>query len=112
MLGKKSEKRKSSKLPPPLPPESKPEAAAQTREQNALLRAAKVETETIRLTVPPEQCKCPKCGSEKLNKVGKGKSSTVFEYVQPHFRKRVFAPETLSCRCGHIVTAPAPTRIR
>ena len=43
VLGKKSEKRKSSKLPPPLPPESKPEAAAQTREQNALLRAAKLE---------------------------------------------------------------------
>jgi transposase len=111
VLGKKSEKRKSSKLPPPLPPETKPEAALEKREQNALLRAAKLETETIRLTVPPEQCKCPKCGSSKLNNVGKGKSSTIYEYVQPHFRKRVFARETLSCRCGHIVTAPAPVRM-
>lgn len=111
VLGRKSEKRKSSKLPPPLPPETKPEAAAQKRQENALLRAAKLETETIQLVVPPEQCRCPKCGAEKLNKVGKGKSSTVYEYVQPHFRKRVFARETLSCRCGHIVTAPAPVRM-
>lgn len=111
LLGKKSEKRKSSKLPPPLPPESKPEAAAQKRADNALMRAAKLETETTELKVPPEQCSCPKCGAEKLNKVGKGKSSVVYEYVQPHFRKRVFKRETLSCRCGHIVTAPAPTRV-
>ncbi len=43
--------------------------------------------------------------------VGEGKSSTVYEYVQPFFRKRVYQRETLSCRCGHIVTAPAPDRV-
>jgi transposase len=31
--------------------------------------------------------------------------------VQPHFRKRIYQRETLACRCGHIVTAPAPDRV-
>ena len=111
VLAKKSEKRKSSKLPPPLPPETKPEAAAQKRADNALLRAAKLDTETTQLVVPPEQRSCRSCGATELSKVGKGKSSTIYEYVQPYFRKRIFERETLSCRCGHIVTAPAPPRM-
>src|ERR1019366_6872652 len=54
---------------------------------------------------------CAGCGGDKMRPVGSGKPSVVYEYVQPHFRKRVFRRETLSCRCGHIVTAPAPARV-
>jgi transposase len=113
LTDKKSERRKKgSKMPPPVPPQSDPAAAARKRKQNALARQAKVQTETIQVPVPPQQaCQCPECGSDKLRKVGKGKSSTVWTYVQPHFRKQVYQRETLSCRCGYIVTAPAPERV-
>lgn len=43
--------------------------------------------------------------------LGEGKPSSVIEYVRPHFRRCVVQRETLSCRCGHIVTAPAPARL-
>jgi transposase len=112
LIGKKSERRKGTKLPPPVLPKSDPVAAARKRQDNALLRATRLETENIPVPVPKDQaCGCPKCGSAELRRVGKGKSSTVYEYVQPHFRKRVFHRETLACRCGHIVTAPAPERV-
>jgi transposase len=112
LIGKKSERRKGSKLPPPVTPKSDPVAAARKRLDNALLRATRLETENIPVSVPKDQaCGCPKCGAAELRRVGKGKSSTVYEYVQPHFRKRVFHRETLACRCGHIVTAPAPDRV-
>jgi transposase len=112
LVGKKSERRKGMKLPPPVAPKSDPAAAARKRQDNALLRATRLETENIRVPVPKDQaCGCPKCGAAELRRVGRGKSSTVYEYVQPHFRKRVFHRETLACRCGHIVTAPAPDRV-
>lgn len=110
VLGKKSERFKSSKLPPPLPPKSEPAKASEKRRANRLIRDARVETEVVQVAVPKDQCSCPDCGKE-LRRVGEGKSSTVFEYVQPYFRKRVYQRETLSCRCGHIVTAKAPNRV-
>lgn len=75
------------------------------------MRDARLETEVVQLSVPKDECSCPKCGATALRRVGKGKSSTVFEYVQPYFRKRVYQRETLSCRCGHIVTAKPPARV-
>ena len=111
LLGKKSERLKSSKLPPPLPPKSDPEAAAQKRKDNASLRDARLETEIVPIPVPKDQCTCPKCGAAELRRIGKGKPSTLYDYVQPFFRKRVFLRETLACRCGHVVTAPTPDRM-
>lgn len=111
VLGKKSERRKSSKLPPPLPPRSEPEVTAQRRKDNASLRDTRVETETIPIPVPKAACTCPECGATDLRRVGEGKRSTVYDYVQPFFRKRVYLRETLACRCGHIVTAKGPDRV-
>lgn len=110
MLGKSSERRKGTRLPPPLPPKT---TAAQTAKKraDALKRGAQLETEFVAVPVPPDKCTCPECGNTELRRVGAGKPSTVYEYVQPHFRKRVYQRETLSCRCGHIVTAPAPDRV-
>jgi transposase len=48
---------------------------------------------------------------QRREKLRIGPRIQCYEYVQPHFRKRVFRRETLSCRCGHIVTAPAPDRV-
>ena len=112
VFGKSSERRpKASKLPPPLPPtKAIPAETAKKRAEAKELRDAKLETENVTVPVPPDKCTCPDCGNP-LRAVGAGKPSTVYTYVQPHFRKRVYRRETRSCRCGHIVTAPAPLRV-
>ena len=110
-FARKSERRKTSKLPPPLPTKSNPAETAKKRTAAEELRNAKLDTEVVVVPVPPDQCTCPECGNVELRRVGDGKPSTVYEYVQPHFRRRVYRRETLSCRCGHIVTAPAPERV-
>jgi transposase len=110
-LGKRSERRKASKLPPPLPTTSTAADAAKKRAEAHALRDAKLETEVVPIPVPADKCSCPECGNTKLRRVGGGKPSTVYEYVQPHFRRRLYRRETLSCRCGYIVTASAPDRV-
>lgn len=109
-LARKSERQKSSKLPPPLPPKKDPGAAANARARTQAFQAG-LDTEIVPVPVPDAERTCGQCGNEKMRHVGAGKPSVVYEYVQPHFRKRVFRRETLSCRCGHIVTAPAPDRV-
>lgn len=111
VFDKKSERRKTSKLPPPLPNKSTAAEAMKKRAEAQTLRDAKLETEVVAIPVPPDKCTCPECGNPKLRRVGGGKPSTVYAYVQPHFRKRIYQRETLSCHCGHIVTAPAPARV-
>ena len=110
--GHKSEKRKGSKLPPPIPP-PKPTPAETKAKRSALaeLRDARIDVELTPIPVPTAQRTCTACGNERMRAVGTGKLSTVIEYVRPHFRRRVFQRETLACRCGHIVTAPAPDRV-
>lgn len=111
LKGPKSERRPRHKLPPPVPAPAEPEQTTQKRQATATLWATKVETEVVPVPVPKEQCRCPDCGAGELRRVGEGKPSTVYEYVQPHFRKRIYRRETLSCRCGYIVTASAPERV-
>jgi transposase len=110
--GHKSEKRKGTKLPPPTPP-TKPTASetAAKRSQIAELRDAKLDIEITSVPIPTDRRSCPACSNQDLRPVGAGKSSSVIEYVRPHFRKRIYRRETLSCRCGHIVTAPPPERV-
>jgi transposase len=112
VFDKKSERRKTSKLPPPLA-KAKTTAIeiAKKRAETQTLRDAKLEIEVVPIPVPADKCTCPECGNPKLRPVGEGKPSTIYEYVQPHFRKRIYRRETLSCQCGHIVTAPAPDRV-
>ena len=108
LFERKSERRPTSKLPPPLPRQKRSrEQTQQTREENAALRDASVQTEITPVAV--EHRNCPKC-TGVLKRVG-SKPSVVWEYVQPFFRKRVYERETVSCSCGHIVTAKAPERM-
>lgn len=109
--GHRSERRKRPKMPPPIPPRSDPSEAQKKRRANEELRDATLETETTPVPVPPEACRCPQCGNERLRNVGKGKPSTIYEWVPGYFRKRIFMRETKACRCGYIVTAPAPDRV-
>src|SRR5437762_1861515 len=110
--GHKSEKRKASKLPPPVPPaKADASATAAKRAAAAALWNAKLETEITPVPVPADKRKCPACANAELRPIGDGKVSTVIEYVRPHFRRRTFQRETLACRCGQIIIAPAPARV-
>jgi transposase len=111
LRGHKSERRKkkASKLPPPIPPRKLEPLETEAKRAEAALLQSKLETDTVDLRVPKDAC-CPTCGNTKLRCVG-SKASIVFEYVQAHFRKRTYRRETRSCRCGYIVTAPAPARV-
>lgn len=108
-LAKKSERRKTGKMPPPVREASDPATAASKRAKNRAQFEERLETETIPVPVPPGPCQ--KCGGEELRTVGKGKPSSVIEYVQPYFRRRTYVRETKVCRCGHMITAPAPDRV-
>lgn len=109
--GHRSERRKSTKMPPPVARKSDPEETAKKRRAAEDLRRTKLETLVEPVKLPPEQCKCPKCGSpDELGKAG-SKPSTIISYVPGYFRRRVFDRETRSCPCGYIVTAAAPVRV-
>ncbi len=110
--GHRSERRRRPKMPPPVPPRSDSEETEKTRRANAEIRNTKLESEIIAVPVPPDACRCPTCGGdEKIRNVGFGKPSTVYEYIPGYFRRRIFQRQTLACRCGYIVTAPAPDRV-
>lgn len=110
--GKKSERRKSSKMPPAVVEPKTPEQTVQTREDTRRQRLDGMETQITPVAVPAADCRCPKCGSTDLKVVGSGKQSVVIEYVPAHFVQHVYARETRACSCGeYIVTAPAPDRV-
>jgi transposase len=89
-----------------------PEKSQLKRRANAALRAAKIKTEVVDVKVPGADRHCPQCGGEDFASLGGGKPSTVTEYIQGYFRKRIFRRETLACRCGqHIITAPVPDKV-
>jgi len=111
VLGHKSERRKTNKLPPPVETKSDAASTAKKREAARALREATIETELVAVSVPVDERCCSKCGSSALRPIGEGKPSTVYEFVQPHFRRRVFRRETLSCRCGNVITAKPPERV-
>jgi transposase len=110
VVGPQSEKRaKSGKMPPPVPPTRGAKAGGEARRD---LRSATLEVEVSAVQVPEDARLCSSCGKSAVKPVGRGKTSTVYEYVSPHFRKRVYQRETVACGCGqHIVTAPAPDRV-
>lgn len=109
--GKRSEKRKAVKVPPPLPKEPAPRAEQkEKRDALAKLRAARMETEVEKIAVASEARRC-KCGSTELRELGAGKASTLIEYVPGYFRRRIYLRQTLSCRCGCVITAKAPARV-
>jgi transposase len=110
-LEKRSERRRGTKMPPPTTAKTDAASSARKRKDAAALRNAALETEIVPVPVPKDACSCPQCGTAELRRVGNGKPSTIYEYVQPHFRRRIYQRETLACRCGYIVTARAPDRV-
>lgn len=109
---------KSSEKMPPMEREARrgeppaPEKSLAKRRANAELRAAKIKTETVDVKVPTADRHCPHCNGDDFATVGDDKTSSVTEYVQGYFRKRIFRRETLACSCGqHVISAPVPDKV-
>jgi transposase len=109
---------KSTEKMPPMEREVRrgetpdPEKSLLKRRANAQLRAAKIKTEVVDVKVPATERHCPQCGGGEFAPLGKGKPSSVTEYVQGYFRKRIFRRETLACACGHhVITADVPDKV-
>ena len=109
--------RKSEKLPTPAQElrrqgrRADPAKTQATRAQRRAQKAALPE-ERIEHPVSPEQCVCPKCGSEELSPLGQPEEQTIYERVPEHFVRHVHVLQKLACRCGeYVVTAPGPRRV-
>ena len=77
-------------------------AAARKRRRNAELKAG-LETVEYHHRVPDEKRRCPMCQSENLRQLGKGKKSTVYEWIPGRLVRELHFHETLTCRCGEYV---------
>ena len=112
LYARKSEKRRAAtKLPPPLPPDPvDPMTTASTRAKARAQRRATMPTETVDVAVPDDERTCPRCPDAPALSPSGQTSSEVIDFVRAYLRRRIFRRETLSCRCGHIVAAPAPLR--
>lgn len=110
LLGPKSERTKGKMPPAPKVPITPDEQKA-TRRANA---DAKAQTQTLRIEhrVPPEQRTCPECGNEKLKPIGKGRTTSVWEFIPARFVRYDHVQEVLKCRCGdYVVTAPGAPKV-
>jgi transposase len=108
---------KTEKIPPPeselddgrQPRDS--DAAQRKRRERAEQRAATIETEHHKCSVPDEQRRCPRCGGE-AKPVGEPKRSVQYEYIPGRFVAHIYEHETVACTCGqHIVRAEGPRRL-
>jgi transposase len=107
-VGPKSERAKVPRTPKTKPT---PQETAAKRKRNIAQKAA-LATTTTALTVPPQQRTCPHCGNDKLKPVGKGTTTTIWEFVPASFIRHDYVHETLRCSCnGYIVKAPPPKKV-
>lgn len=81
--------------------------ALRKRRENAIAKT-KLETHEHELSLTPEQCSCPHCGSTELLPVGRGKTSTICRYIPGRFVRDVYRRETRKCRCGRYIETAAP----
>lgn len=109
LLGSRSERSKMPRIK--TGPAKTAEERQRTREERAAAKA-QIPTVTTEHKVPLEQRKCEACGSDKLTPLGKGKTTTVWEFVPARFVRHVHVQEVLRCRCnGYVVTAPGAPKV-
>ena len=108
-IGPKSERRKM--------PQAIEKKDVTPDEQLATRRARaqeKTEIPSVREfhKVPEEQRHCPHCGNDKLEALGEGRTTSVFEFVPAKFVRHEHVQEVLRCRCnGYVVTAPGAPKV-
>lgn len=114
LYGKKSERKKPNKMPPPPRGQrSTPEQAAQRRADNqAQVEAQAVDAGEVEHPVTQEQQVCGHCGDQAdFRPVGDGKASDHYEYVHGFFRRSRHVVHRMACGCGKtIVSANGPVR--
>ena len=109
VLGSRSEKSKMPRIKTGAPPT--PEEQQKTRRER---RAAKAQAPTVRVDhkVPDAERRCTVCGNDKLDPLGEGKKTTVWEFVPARFVRMEHVQEVLRCRCnGFVVTAPGAPKV-
>jgi transposase len=109
VLGSRSEKSKMPRIKTGAP--ATPEQTQKTRRDRA---AAKAQAPTVRVEhkVPDAERRCTVCGNAKLDPLGAGKTTTVWEFVPARFVRVEHVQEVLRCRCnGFVVTAPGAPKI-
>jgi transposase len=108
LVGPKTERSKMPRVPRPG---ATPEEQLATRRENA---EAKAQTQSLRVDhkVPPELRTCPHCKNSKLKPVGKGRTTSVWEFVPAKFVRYDHVQEVLKCKCGdYVVTAPGAPKV-
>jgi transposase len=112
VFGKRSEKMPPMDREVRRDKEANQQQRVDQRRANAQLRAQQLQTEVVEVAVPEEQCRCPKCQGTQFVPIGKGKPSSVIEYISGYFRKRIYRRQTVACSCGqHFITAPVPDKV-
>lgn len=109
VLGSRSEKSKMPRIKTGEPPT--PEERQKTRRARA---AQKAQAPTVRVDhkVPDAERRCAVCGSDKLEPLGSGKKTTVWEFVPARFLRVEHVQEVLRCKCnGFVVTAPGAPKV-
>jgi transposase len=109
VLGSRSEKSKMPRIKTGAPATA--EERQKTRRERA---AAKAQAPTVRVDhkVPDAERRCTVCGNERLDPLGEGKKTTVWEFVPARFLRVEHVQEVLRCRCnGFVVTAPGAPKV-
>jgi transposase len=109
VLGSRSEKSKMPRIKTGAP--ATPEQVQKTRRDRA---AAKAQAPTVRVEhkVPDAERRCTVCGNAKLDPLGDGKTTSVWEFVPARFVRVEHVQEVLRCRCnGFVVTAPGAPKV-
>lgn len=109
VLGSRSEKSKMPRIKTDAT--TTPEERQKTRRDRA---AAKAQAPTVRVEhkVPDGARQCTVCGNAKLDPLGDGKMTTVWEFVPARFVRVEHVQEVLRCRCnGFVVTAPGAPKV-
>ena len=109
VLGSRSEKSKMPRIKVGAP--ATPEERQKTRRDRA---AAKAQAPTVRVEhkVPEAERRCTVCGNAKLDPLGDGKTTSVWEFVPARFVRVEHVQEVLRCRCnGFVVTAPGAPKV-
>jgi transposase len=107
-IGPKTER---AKVPRQSKAKRTPADALAARRSRAEQRSA-VQTVRHEHKVPDAERSCPACGNKKLTPLGKGKATTVWEFVPATFVKHEHVQEVLRCRCnGYVVRAPGMPKV-
>ncbi len=109
VLGSRSEKSKMPRIKTRGP--VTPEEQQKTRRERAEAKA-QAPTVTVEHKVPDSERRCKACGNTKLEPLGDGKKTCVWEFVPARFLRVEHVQEVLRCRCnGFVVTAPGAPKV-